>query len=90
MLHLGHAYQKSITHAENVNIVMPLYNLLEYSYNYSVTSGSLQNYFRDEMNVYTNVNNDNSKAASTSFEYKTKIMGRTPINNNTLEQKLFH
>ena len=29
---------------------MPIYNLLEYSDNYSMTSGSLWNYYRDEVN----------------------------------------
>ena len=29
---------------------MPMYSLLEYSDNYSMTSGSLWNYFRDEIN----------------------------------------
>ena len=36
MLHLDHAYQKSITFIDNVedlDIVMPMYNLLEYSDN---------------------------------------------------------
>ena len=30
--------------AEDLNIVMPMYNFLEYSDNYSMTSGSLWNY----------------------------------------------
>ena len=34
--------------AENLDIVMPMYNLLEYSQNYSMTSGSLWNYYRDD------------------------------------------
>ena len=29
-----------IDNAENFNVVMPMYNLLEYSHNYSMTSGS--------------------------------------------------
>ena len=29
---------------------MPMYNLLEYSHNYSMSSGSLWNYYRDEIN----------------------------------------
>ena len=33
-----------IKNAENLDIVIPMYGLLEYSFNYSVTSGSLQNY----------------------------------------------
>ena len=36
--------------AEDLHIVMPMYNLLEYSDNYSMTSGSLWNYYRDEVN----------------------------------------
>ena len=40
---------------------MPMYNLLEYSDNYSMTSGSLWNYYRDEVNDSTtenpNINN---------------------------------
>ena len=36
-----------INHAEDLDIVMLMYNLLEYSRNYSITSGSLWNYHRD-------------------------------------------
>ena len=48
MLHLGHGYKKSITHLQamtgDLDIVMPMYNLLEYSDNYSERSRSLWNY----------------------------------------------
>ena len=37
-----------IYNAEDIDIVMPMYNLLEYSENYSMTSGGLWNYYRDE------------------------------------------
>lgn len=37
-----------IGNIEDLDIVMPRYNLLEYSYNYSLTSGSLCNYYKDE------------------------------------------
>ena len=59
---------------------MPMYNLLEYSDNYSITSGSLQNYYRDEVNDDTNENDDdyriNNKKTTTNnfFEYKTKTI----------------
>ena len=33
---------KQIDNAKDIDIVMPMYNLIEYSYNYSKTSGSLQ------------------------------------------------
>ena len=36
--------------AEDLNIVMPMYNLLEYSQNCSMTSGSFFNYYREEIN----------------------------------------
>ena len=37
-----------VENAEDLNVVMPMYNLLEYSKNYSKTSASLWNYYRDE------------------------------------------
>ena len=39
---------KLVENAENLDIVIPKYNLLEYSKNYEKTSGSLFNYYRDE------------------------------------------
>ena len=39
-----------IDNAEDLDIVMPMYNLLEYSKNYSKTTGSFWNYYRDEPN----------------------------------------
>ena len=38
-----------IDNAEDLDVVMPMYNLLEYSKNYSKTSDSLWNYYRDEL-----------------------------------------
>ena len=64
---------------------MPMYNLLEYSDNYSMTSESFWNYYKDELNDSANENNDgnnhwinnNKTTTGTSFEYKTKIIGST-------------
>ena len=39
-----------IGNAEDLDIVRPMYNLIEYSKKYSKTTGSLSNYFRDEPN----------------------------------------
>ena len=36
--------------AEDLDIVTTMYNLSEYNDNYSITSGSLWNYYRDEVN----------------------------------------
>ena len=38
-----------VDEADIINITMPLYNLIEYSNNYSNTSGSLWNFKRDEI-----------------------------------------
>ena len=43
--------------AEDLDIVMPMYNLLEYSKNYRKTTGSLWDYYRDEPNCITDNNN---------------------------------
>ena len=70
-----------------------MYNLLEYSDNYSVTSGSLWNYYRDQANDSVIENDDDNKISnskritSKSFEYKTKIIGSTS-NNNILDAKV--
>ena len=34
----------------NLDLVIPMYNLLEYSDNYSLTSGNLWNYCEDQIN----------------------------------------
>ena len=47
-----------IDNAEDIDIVMLTYNLLEYSDNYSMTSGSLWNYYRDEVNDDENENDN--------------------------------
>ena len=46
-----------IDNAEDLDVVMPMYNLLEYSKNYKKTTGSLWNYYRDEPNGSTDDNN---------------------------------
>ena len=39
-----------IDNAKDIDIVMPMYNLIEYSDNYSKTSGSLYQYYKDVPN----------------------------------------
>ena len=56
---------------------MPMYNLLEYSKNYKKTTGSLWNYYRDQPS-------DPLSTTSESFIYKTRIVGKTPPNNDSL------
>ena len=68
-----------IENAEDLDIVMPMYNLLEFRKNYSKTSGSLWNYYRDELTDETNDNNGPNKNVinTKSYEYKTSITGST-------------
>ena len=40
----------TIDNAEDLDAVMPMYNLLEYSKNYRIATVSLWNYYRDEPN----------------------------------------
>ena len=46
-----------IDNAEHLDVVMPTYNLLEYSKNYKKTTGSLWNYYRDEPSSGTDDDN---------------------------------
>ena len=68
-----------VEYAEDLDIVMPMYNLLEYSKNYEKTSGSLFNYYRDEPSEITigagNYAIKISIRNSKSFDYKTEITG---------------
>ena len=41
---------KDIDNAQDIDIVMPMYNLIEYSDNYSKTSGSLWQYYKEDTN----------------------------------------
>ena len=68
-----------IEDADDLDIVMPMYNLLEYSKNYRKTIGSLYNCYRDELNDDANLNNfaSNNVVSSNSFQYKNEIIGNT-------------
>ena len=63
-----------IDNAKDIDIVMAMYNLIEYSDNYAKTSGSLWQYFRDEP--------DDDLEDSESFKSKIKIKGKTPDDDN--------
>ena len=61
-----------IDNAEDLDLVMPMYNLLEYGQKYSMTLGSLWNYYKNETNDIDNIHSDGEL-----FKYKTKIIGKT-------------
>ena len=68
-----------IEDADDLDIVMSMYNLLEYSANYRKTIGSLYNYYRDELSDDADDNNFNNIKVvnSNTFKYKNKIIGTT-------------
>ena len=55
-----------VDEADFINIAMPMYNLIEYSNNYSDTSGSLWQVKRDEIATNSNVCNANSFSLNTN------------------------
>ena len=59
---------------------MPMYNLIEYSDNYSKTSGSLWQCYKDDPK--------DNVANSKSFKSKVKITGKTPNNGNTKDVEI--
>ena len=63
-----------VDNAKDIDIVMPMYNLIEYSDNYVKTSGSLWKYYRDKPND----NLEDSKSSKS----KIKIIGKNPNNGN--------
>ena len=68
-----------VDEAKHINITMPMYNLIEYSDNYSDTSGSLWQFKRDEQPKENNGNlSDVSTDNSSSFKYKSNLIGTIP------------
>ena len=68
-----------IDNAEYIDIVMLIYNLIEYSNNYSKTSGSLLQYCKDipAVNNASNIIDFTTTNTTDSFKFKTKITGQT-------------
>ena len=68
-----------IEDADDLDVVMPMYNLLEYSKNYRKTIGSLYNYYRDELDDDADLNNhpNNNVVSSNAFQYKNKLLVNT-------------
>ena len=69
-----------VDNAKDIDIVMPMYKLIEYSDNYAKTTGSLWQYFRDEP--------DDDIEDSESFKSKIKITGKTPNNNDVKDVEI--
>ena len=73
-----------VENTEDLDIVTPMYNLLEYSKNYRKTTGSFWNYYRDgPNNPSLNNYNPDTITNSESFKYKSSITGKTSNANQT-------
>ena len=78
--HISKISNTQVDHVRDVDVMIPIYNLIEYSDNNSKTSGLLWQYYRYEPND----NLTNSK----SFKYKAGITGKIPDNDNLDDVKI--
>ena len=76
-----------IEDAQDLDIVMPMVNLLYSSKNFRKTTGSFWNYYPDKPNSTTYGDDERERVYypignSESFNYKTKLVGNLPTGNN--------
>ena len=69
-----------IDNAEDLDIIMPMYNLLKYSDNYFMISRSLWNYCRDEVNDSDNEIDDNDNMINSNKTTKVILVCIRKIN----------
>ena len=69
-----------IDNAKDLDVAMPMYNLIEYSDNYLKTSRSLWQYYTDDPN--------DDITEFEWFKYTVKIAGKTPAASNTNDVKI--
>ena len=73
--------------AENLDITMPMYTLIEYSDNYQDSSATLYQYKRDEppkANAVADLTADNSS----SFKYKVSLLGNPVLDGNITKRRV--
>ena len=80
---ISEIHNTQIDNAKDTDIVMPMYNLIEYSDNYAKTTGSLWQYCKD---IPARNNNNNAiiifaeNNLTNSFNFKVKFTSQTAIN----------
>ena len=73
--------------AENLDIAMPMYNLIEYSDNYQDSSATLYQYKRDEP-PEDNAIADLTVHTSSSFKYKISLLSNPVVANNIAKRSV--
>ena len=72
-----HMNDEHVERAENLDIIMPMYNLIEYSDKFADSSGSLYQFKRDESPINDDENPLNvALDNSASFKYKGNLLGK--------------
>ena len=80
-----------IDNAEELDIVMPIYNFIEYSENYSKATGRFWNFYRDKPNTGVGGASNSinySIRDSKSFDYKPSIIGKLEGNSTEKEVEI--
>ena len=67
---------------------MPIYNLIEYSFDCSKTSGSLWQYYRDEPSLNNDGNIVNFPGNKNSFKSKIQTTEKSLVDSNTKDVKI--
>ena len=73
--------------AENLDITIPIYNLIEYSDNYQDSSATLYQYKRDEL-PEANAINDLTTNTSSSSKFKVKLLGNPVLDGNIAKESV--
>ena len=76
-----------VDYADFINITMPMYNLIEYSDNYSDSLGSLWNFKRDDLVNNADVTNDYN---APSFKYKANLIANTEASETKKGVKILY
>ena len=85
MKNVGEINKNFVDEADFINIAMPMYNLIEYSNNYSDTSGCLWGFKRHDVANNGNMANNNNVP---SFKYKANLIGNTKANGTKKRVKI--
>ena len=85
---ISHINNEHVDNANNLGIIMPMYNLMEYSDNYSDISGSLWQFKRVEQNMNNGNPANFTTADSTSFKYKSSFFNPLTAADNGVSKNV--